>query len=123
MDGFYPNCVSWAFSFSLRIKSHSSFLFEFASIANVTLDSGIYLAGSRNNIAFGVETCRCSNPYNGTSCQDPADGYYRWTSVTTTGTEEYTYEQFVGKSIKCNCNGRSERCNKETGQCEVSIRK
>lgn len=83
------------------------------------MDTGIYLAGSKNNLALGVETCQCANAYSGSSCQDPAEGYFRWTEITITETEEYSYEQYVGKSMPCNCNGRSLSCNRETGHCEV----
>lgn len=86
------------------------------------MDTAIYLSGSTNNLAIGVETCKCSESYNGTSCQDPADGYYRYKETTTfTETVEQSLEYFVGQSIACNCNGRSERCNKETGHCEVIL--
>lgn len=83
------------------------------------MDTGIYLAGSKNNLALGVETCQCANAYSGSSCQDPSEGYFRWTEITITETEEFSYEQYVGKSIPCNCNGRSLSCNRETGHCEV----
>lgn len=89
------------------------------SITNVTMDTGIYLAGSKNNLALGVETCKCSKAYSGPSCQDPANGFYRWTAITITETEEYSYEQYVGKSLPCHCNGRSLSCHRETGHCEV----
>lgn len=90
-------------------------------MANATMDTGIYLSGSVNNLALGVENCKCPKAYSGSSCQDPANGYYRWTSITITETEEYAYEQYIGQSLPCNCSGRSEICNKKTGYCEVGF--
>lgn len=83
------------------------------------MDDGIYISGSTNGLAKVVERCRCPLPYNGTSCQDPADGYYRWKQAIH-GSDGYSIEQFIGRSVPCECNGRSDFCNKETGHCEVT---
>lgn len=95
------------------------------SLANVTMDTSIFLKGSTNNIALGVETCRCSKAYTGSSCQDPAEGYYRHTTIITTTittieTEEYILERYIGQAAPCDCNGRSDTCDRETGHCKVS---
>lgn len=87
---------------------------------NVTLDTGIYISGSQNNIAYGVELCDCVDKYNGTSCQNPANGHYRWKSPDVIGMEK-TLDDFVGESYPCNCNGRSETCDPDTGHCKVTI--
>lgn len=81
----------------------------------MTLDTGIYVSGARNNIAIGVETCECSQEYNGTSCQDPGYGRYRWKDWEK---NEEELEDFIGRSVPCNCNGRSETCDMETGYCK-----
>lgn len=58
--------------------------------------------------------------YEGSSCQNPGDGYYRYRE-TITESSHLHYEHYVGRSVACECNGRSNRCNKETGYCEVRI--
>lgn len=64
--------------------------------------------------------CQCPEMYEGTSCQNPGDGYYRSREDITES--DLLYERYVGKSIPCECNGRSNRCNKETGYCQVRKR-
>lgn len=90
------------------------------SLANVTLGTSIFLSGSTNNIAIGVEVCRCPASYNGTSCENPADGYYRWKEETTLLLNEtiIDVDRIVGRAEPCACNGRSQRCDKETGECK-----
>lgn len=95
---------------------HISISLKLNRLLNATMDIGIYLSGSTNNLATEIERCRCPTAYNGTSCQDPADGFYRWKEVYT-GSGGYSIEQYVGRSVSCDCNGRSEICNKETGHC------
>lgn len=70
-------------------------------------------------MAIGVEKCHCTNEYNGTSCQNPADGYYRWkeTKASVIDSVDQQFECFVGRAIRCDCNGRSTKCDKETGNC------
>lgn len=71
------------------------------------------------NTARGVETCQCPSEYTGGSCQDPHRGYFR----------RYKYDyvsstiliDLVGEANPCQCNGRSETCDRETGQCTVFI--
>lgn len=74
----------------------------------------------KNNLAIGVELCECPIMYEGLSCQNPGDGYYRYREITV-DTSHLDYEQYIGKSVLCECNGRSTQCNKETGYCEVII--
>lgn len=96
--------------------------FSIFSLANVTLDTSIFLSGATNNMAIGVEMCQCPASYNGTSCQNPADGYYRWKEETTTmlllNETVIDFERLVGRAEPCDCNERSQKCNKETGECE-----
>lgn len=89
-------------------------------LSNVTLETAIFISGSTNNLAIGVETCRCSEMYEGSSCQNPGDGYYRFRE-TIIEPSHLQYDYYVGKSVACQCNGRSNRCNKETGYCEVNM--
>lgn len=85
-------------------------------ISKVSMDTGIYLAGSKNMPAVGVETCKCPEGYAGTSCQDPAEGYYRYRNASLVN----SLERFFGTAAKCSCHGRSEVCDPETGHCRVS---
>ncbi|XP_059617833.1 laminin subunit alpha lam-3 [Phlebotomus argentipes] len=85
-------------------------------ISNISLDTGIFLAGSTNNIALGVEICECPESYDGHSCQNPSEGFYRWKNVTDVEIST-NLEEIVGFAIPCSCNGRSEKCDRETGIC------
>lgn len=87
------------------------------SLHNVTIDTGVHISGARN-MAIDVEKCKCSKEYSGASCQDPSDGYYRYKNATNG--KERTLEDFIGHSKLCDCNDRSESCDKETGHCLVS---
>lgn len=82
------------------------------------METAIFISGSKNNLAIGVEICQCPEMYEGTSCQNPADGYYRYKEITTE-ISTLDYERYIGKSILCDCNGRSSQCEKETGYCKV----
>ena len=68
--------------------------------------------------AVGVELCECPPEYNGTSCQDPARGYYRWRKPKYLESPEIF--DLVGISRKCDCNGHAVECDPETGDCIVS---
>ncbi|XP_024080868.1 basement membrane-specific heparan sulfate proteoglycan core protein isoform X3 [Cimex lectularius] len=54
----------------------------------------------------GVEQCVCPEGYVGTSCEDCAPGFTR--------SEEGVY---LGVCELCKCNGYSDDCNPETGEC------
>lgn len=83
------------------------------------METAILISGMSNDLAIGVEVCECPNMYEGTSCQNPADGYYRYHSIQTEQSR-LDYEQYIGKAAACDCNGRSNRCDKETGYCKVN---
>lgn len=81
------------------------------------------MARNGNNnaaIASGVEQCECSEIYSGSSCQNPADGFFRWRNTTVSTN---LLEDLVGKVVPCECNDRSETCDKETGECLVRVEK
>lgn len=84
------------------------------------MDSGYFVSGTKSNMAHSVEVCQCPDQYNGTSCQDPADGFYRWINpgVTENDSQQQLID-FIGEMRPCECNDRSELCDKETGVCKV----
>ena len=57
-------------------------------------------------VAVGVEQCNCPAPYQGTSCEDCAPGYFR----APTG-------PFGGFCVPCQCNGHADTCDPATGVC------
>lgn len=86
------------------------------SLSNVTMDTAIHVSGAWRTTNT-VEKCNCPSAYNASSCQDPADGYYR--HMTPDNHREETLEDFIGIALKCQCNGRSNTCEKDTGKCLV----
>ncbi|TMW53859.1 hypothetical protein DOY81_001030 [Sarcophaga bullata] len=89
--------------------------FEEIILKNVHMDAAIYVHGSTSMIAKGVEKCKCPKRFDGLSCQDPGRGYYRWRNITET--ETVFIEDLIGRAAACFCNGRSQDCDRETGQC------
>lgn len=85
-------------------------------LTNVTLESAYYVSGTKSNMAHSVEVCNCPAEYNGTSCQNPAQGFYRYKERTEDSAERQLID-FVGEAKRCECNGRSEMCDMETGEC------
>lgn len=84
------------------------------------MDSGYFVSGTKSNMAKSVEVCHCPDQYNGTSCQDPANGFYRWINpVVTDADSQQELIDFIGEVRPCECNDRSEMCDKETGECKV----
>uniref|UniRef100_A0A1B0BIW7 Laminin subunit alpha-1 n=1 Tax=Glossina palpalis gambiensis TaxID=67801 RepID=A0A1B0BIW7_9MUSC len=84
-------------------------------LQNVHMDTAIYVHGSTSMIAKGVEKCICPKRYDGLSCQDPSQGFYRWRNITETDTS--FIEDLIGRAAPCQCNGRSSICDRETGEC------
>jgi len=65
--------------------------------------------------ALGVEMCQCPGEYEGTSCQDPGSGFYRY--YKSSYAESEIIIDLVGESIPCMCNGRADHCESDTGFC------
>ncbi|XP_065577471.1 laminin subunit alpha lam-3-like isoform X2 [Artemia franciscana] len=66
-------------------------------------------------LARGVELCFCPSEYNDTSCQNPSIGFYRYYRP---GYETSSIIiDLVGEARRCECNGRAESCDRETGYC------
>ena len=85
-----------------------------AGLKGATIDLAVPPQESdRRPLALGVEQCTCPPQYNSSSCQDPGSGYYRWHLTI----QSENHMDFVGKVRPCQCNGRSESCHPETGNC------
>lgn len=82
------------------------------------MDAAIFVQGTTNLIAKGVERCKCPKRFDGLSCQDPGPSFYRWRN--TSDTESVFIEDLIGRAAPCHCNGRSNDCDRETGICLVS---
>lgn len=88
-------------------------------LLEASLDAAVLTPTHSPPLAIGVEICQCPSEYNGTSCQDPSIGFYRWYK-NTTATSTIVID-LVGQARRCQCNGRSDVCDRETGYCLVSI--
>ena len=90
-------------------------------LKSVSLEVAITAANSSRTdvVARGVEMCHCPPEYTSPSCQDPGRGYYRRYKYDYMSSSVWT--DFVGEAARCQCNGRSETCDRETGRCSVKI--
>ncbi|KAK0081679.1 hypothetical protein PV325_011758 [Microctonus aethiopoides] len=103
----------------ILLKASDYSEFKEATLLEASLDAAVLTPTHSPPLATGVEICECPSEYNNTSCQDPSIGYYRWynnqtTTITTTST---IVIDLVGQARRCQCNGRSEVCERETGYC------
>ncbi|XP_030761280.1 laminin subunit alpha-1-like [Sitophilus oryzae] len=57
-----------------------------------------------------VEKCSCPSGYTGLSCESCSYGHVRISTNTSQGVEQ----DYCGK---CDCNGHSQTCNADTGEC------
>ncbi|XP_043271259.1 laminin subunit alpha-1 [Venturia canescens] len=97
------------------LKASDNSNLEGATLLEAALDAAVLTPTRSPPLANEVEVCQCPAEYNSTSCQDPSIGYYRWYS-NTTATSTIVID-LVGKAKRCQCNGRSEICDRETGLC------
>ena len=86
-----------------------------ATLEAVTLDVGKIIDAVSLRPAIGVEVCDCPPEYDSTSCQDPGLGFYRWYKEHFVTSEIII--DLVGGVKRCNCNGRTNQCDPETGEC------
>ena len=78
-------------------------------LSDVSLD--IASEDGSGALARNVEQCVCPPNYQGTSCEQCAEGHYR----LRTG-------PYLGVCVPCNCNNKADKCDPETGECIVSTR-
>lgn len=80
-----------------------------ATLSQVILDTANQYYTGNNKRALEVEQCACPIGHQGSSCEDCAPGYKRSQSGL-----------YLGLCEPCNCNGHSDECDVETGDCHVS---
>ncbi|XP_075525225.1 wing blister isoform X1 [Dermacentor variabilis] len=90
---------------------------KFASLKDVSLEIAQPLDHGEVTpyLAYGVEQGRCPVQYTGSSCQDPAEGYYRKFKPNYLNSRDIL--DLVGWAEPCDCNNRTRTCHKETGVC------
>ncbi|XP_060073482.1 basement membrane-specific heparan sulfate proteoglycan core protein-like [Ylistrum balloti] len=76
-------------------------------IGDISISTGVIEDTGFGRAVF-VEQCECPAGYAGLSCQDCAAGYRR-----------VRQGPYLGICRRCNCNGHSNDCDPETGECRV----
>ncbi|XP_072763928.1 laminin subunit alpha-1 isoform X2 [Anoplolepis gracilipes] len=99
----------------ILVKASDKGEFTKTTLLEASLDAAVLTPTHSPPLAIGVEICQCPSEYNGTSCQDPSIGFYRWYK-NTTATSTIVID-LVGQARRCQCNGRSSVCDRETGYC------
>nr|XP_012216711.1 PREDICTED: laminin subunit alpha-1-like [Linepithema humile] len=99
----------------ILVKASDNAEFTKTTLLEASLDAAVLTPTHSPSLATGVEICQCPQEYNGTSCQDPSVGFYRWYK-NTTATSTIVID-LVGQAKRCQCNSRSEVCDRETGYC------
>ncbi|XP_069958976.1 laminin subunit alpha isoform X2 [Cherax quadricarinatus] len=94
LDGIFIRANYWSNSIEARLFN--------TSIDIPTTD----WPGSSSRQALSVERCQCPVNYEGLSCEDCAQGYYR-----------AQRGPYGGYCVPCQCNGHADTCDKQTGKC------
>ncbi|KAJ3632653.1 hypothetical protein MTP99_009645 [Tenebrio molitor] len=81
--------------------------FHADQIESLLEEAMIYADGEYETV--DVEKCSCPSGYLGLSCESCAFGYVKIKTNTTLNQEGYCG--------KCDCNGHSETCNPDSGEC------
>lgn len=88
-----------------------------AVLLEVSMDTAILIDGQPPPIASGVEMCSCPEEYGASSCQEASIGYWIPPRIITSDATSTIVIQLMGEAEKCHCNGRSRKCDRDTGHC------
>lgn len=88
---------------------------KYARLSDISLEVADGSLHQDSLPAVGTEVCFCPSKYTGSSCQDPASGYYRKHKPNYPDYKDIL--DLVGWAEPCNCNNRSKICDQETGIC------
>ncbi|XP_074102845.1 wing blister [Cotesia typhae] len=102
---------------SILVKASDNSDFEEAILLEASMDAAVLIPTHSSSLAIGVEVCECPAEYNNTSCQNPSVGYYRWYNANLTTTTSTSVIELIGQAKRCQCSGRSDVCDIETGYC------
>lgn len=86
----------------------------------MSLDVAKEIVGKPPPRALSVEKCECPREYEGTSCQNPNAGYFRYFPNPTDYNVTWI-DVTAGQAKRCECNGLSQSCDSNTGFCLVRI--
>lgn len=84
----------------------------------MSLDVAKEISGKPPPRALSIEKCECPKEYEGTSCQNPNAGYFRYFPSPLEHNVTWI-DLSIGKAKPCQCNGLSNTCDRETGFCHV----
>ena len=84
---------------SLRIRATHDVNIATSTLYEVKMDAAVK---DGKDLIFGVEECICPIEYGGPSCSECAKGFKRLSD---------------GTCGKCECSGKSDECDPETGSC------
>ncbi|XP_076245323.1 wing blister [Calliopsis andreniformis] len=99
----------------ILVKASDNADFTKAVLLEASMDVAVQTPTHTPSFATSVEICMCPPEYNSTSCQDPSIGHYRWyKNLPVTST---IVIDLIGQARRCQCSGRSEICDTETGYC------
>ncbi|KRT80328.1 hypothetical protein AMK59_7971 [Oryctes borbonicus] len=108
----------------IYIRASDAHIKEDTTLVSVTLDTATEVKNRLNMYkpVTGIEKCECPSQYTSTSCQTPSPGYckkrtsYDAAHPPTFG--RIIVDNVVGRSVPCECNGRSRTCDGETCRCQ-----
>lgn len=66
-------------------------------------------------LALGVEWCQCPIGYNRSSCQMPAEGFFRRHVMDFLDHPDHL--KLMGEAVPCECTNHSKECDSETARC------
>ncbi|XP_069033643.1 laminin subunit alpha-1 [Embiotoca jacksoni] len=105
----------------ILIKASYGTRLQQSRISNISMEMAVEVdleeeSEVRGGVARLIESCICPPGYTGLSCQECAAGYFR--QLQSELSSQSQKSMFVRPCVRCRCNGRSESCNTETGDCQ-----